>query len=226
MKNCPSCQIQVGEPFEYCPLCQNSLEQLSQSDNIQSEQYPYYPGYTKVKVISMFFRVQLFVVISICIIVAAIDYMFEGNIGIHWSFIMIVWAIAAEIVIAPLFRRRTIPASYVTNIALIVTVAALITAKYLNGLFVCTYYQIPIVILMTLVFNFIYALVDNEGNALIFAICNVLVGVIPPTIMLAVYGTAPVMWKICFIVSVISLVGLLVFKGTKVITEVQKRLNI
>lgn len=224
MKYCTSCQLLVGEPFDHCPLCQNELEATEEP---KKQDYPHFPPVAaKLKALSMFFRVQLFIVVSIGILLLAIDYMFGANDGKHWSLIAAVWLIGIELLVMPVFRRRSIPVYFVTDIALVLAGAGLFTAYYIDRVFICTHYQIPSLLLFTLTFNFISSLVDKKGNALVFSICNVLIGIIPTLIIWFVTGEAPILWKVCLLVSCIMLVALIVFKGRKVRSELQKRLNI
>ena len=224
MKVCTSCQIKVGEYYKTCPLCQNGLDESSAGN--EKDVYPYFPSQHEIKVLSLFHKIQMFVMVSMCILFLALDYMFRLNNGIHWSFIVTVWAVSAEVFISPLFRRRYAPLYLVTDIGVVLVVASFLTVKYVGGMFILTEYMIPIVIMVILIFDFIYCLVDKKGNALVFAICSVGAGIIPVLVMFAIYRDAPVMWEVCLLVSLITLAGLIAFKGGKVLNEMQKRLNI
>lgn len=224
MKICTSCQINVGEYYECCPLCQNGLEEgRCQADN---NSYPYFPSLQKIKTLSLFHKIQMFVMVSLCILFLALDYMFELNSGVHWSLIVTVWVAGVEVFVSPLFKRRYAPLYLVMDISVVFILASFVTVEYLGGMFILTEYMIPVVIMITLLFYFIYCLVDKKGNALVFAICSVVVGIIPGLVMFLIYRKAPIMWKICLLISLITLTGLIVFKGAKVLNEMQKRLNI
>lgn len=224
MKVCTSCHINVGGYYKCCPLCQNGLEEGKDMD--RGDEYPYFPSQHEIKVLSLFHKIQMFVMVSLCILFLALDYMFRLNNGIHWSFIVTVWAVSVEVFVSPLFRRRYAPLYLVTDIGVVLVAASFLTVKYVGGMFILTEYMIPIVIMVIILFDFIYCLVDKKGNALVFAICSVGAGIIPAVVMLVLYRDAPVMWEVCLIVSLITLAGLIAFKGSKVLNEMQKRLNI
>lgn len=238
MRYCPKCNINVGGTWEYCPICQNQLyvEDEQQDDSQQeintlsAESIPdeteYFPGCSALKVKSIAYKIQLFVALTICVVCLSIDLLFNANGNIHWSYIVVMWIVGFEIVLGPIFKRRSIPAYFITNVAVLVSCIFAVTAYFIGDIRICTHVQLPIVVLVTLVVNFVLSLIDKKGNALVFALCNVLVGIIPNIVMLSVYQSAPILWRVCFVVSVIFLIGLIIFKGRQVYNEIQKRLNI
>lgn len=228
MRYCPKCNIKVGGTSEYCPICQN---QLQMEDAIELEcdiedEIPCFPGCEALKAKSVAYKIQLFVALTICIVCLSLDLLFHANGQIHWSFIVVMWILGFEIVIGPILKRKSIPAYFITNVAILVSCIFAVTAYFIGNIRICTHIQLPIVVLVTLVVNFVLSLIDKKGNALVFALCNVLVGIIPNIIMLSIYRTAPVLWRVCLVVSVVFLVGLIIFKGRQVYNEIQKRLNI
>lgn len=236
MKYCPKCSIKVGGTLEYCPICQNQLhgedtemekpELTKEEMETGPKDVPYFPECTALKVKSITYKIQLFVALTICIICLSIDLLFHASGKIHWSFIVVMWIVGFEIVLGPIFKRRSIPAYFITNVAILVSCIFAVTSYFAGNIRVCTHVLLPIVVLVTLVVNFILSLIDKKGNALVFALCNVLVGIIPNIVMLSLYQSAPVLWRVCFVVSLIFLVGLIIFKGRQVYNEIQKRLNI
>ena len=227
MRHCPKCNINVGGTWEYCPICQNQLYIEEESDSSESkEKVPYFPSSTALKVKSIAYKIQLFVALTICVVCLSIDVLFHANGNLHWSFIVVMWLVGFEIMIGPIFKRRTIPANFITNVAILISCIFAVTAYFIGDLRMCTHVQLPIVILITLVVNFVLSLIDKKGNALVFALGNVLVGIIPNIVMFSMYQSAPVLWRVCLVVSIVFLIGLIIFKGRQVYNEIQKRLNI
>ena len=224
MKYCPKCQANVGAPFEYCPICQNELHAISESK--ESNELAWYPGCRSLKKMSLVYKIQLFVFLSICVICLALDYLYKLHGEIHWSLIVVLWIMGIEIVIGPLLKRKRVPAYFLTMVAILITCIFAITAYFIGDMKVCTHIQIPIIVLVTLAVNFVFSLTDKSGNALVFALCNVLVGIIPNMVMLSRYRETPVLWSVCLIVSIILLLALIIFKGKQVYNEIEKRLNI
>ncbi len=221
MKMCASCQVKVDEIYEHCPLCQNGLEEHDTNNG-----YPYFPRLEEIKTISMFYKVQLFIAVMICAVCFLLDFLLNARGEKHWSVVVFIWVLSVEALIKPLFGRRTFPVSFVTNAAVIGCIATLINSLYMERISVGVNIVIPIVALCVMVFNFIAALIDKGGNALVYSICNIWVTLVPPVIMLIMGITIPVLWKVCILTCVVSFIGLIIFKGAVVFTEVQKRLHI
>ncbi|MGN0437964.1 MAG: DUF6320 domain-containing protein [Lachnospiraceae bacterium] len=243
MRNCPKCNITVGGIWEYCPICQNQLnidedneivleatdddkKNISEQKTDSEADVPYFPGITALKVKSIAYKIQLFIALTICVVCLSIDLLFNANGKIHWSYIVVMWIVGFEIVIGPILKKRSIPANFITNVAILFSCIFAITSYFIGDIRICTHIQLPIVVLITLVINFVLSLVDKKGNALVFALGNVLVGIIPNIVLLIIYHSAPVLWRVCFVVSVVFLIGLIIFKGRQVNNEIQKRLNI
>lgn len=220
MKKCTSCNASVDEAFEYCPLCQNGLE-----EGTESVGYPAFPKQDGIKRLSLFYKIQLFIAVMVVIICAAVDYWFGVHGDKHWSIVVFICVLVVELMISPLLRKRSVPVYFVSYLALMLAIAFYAIASYMGGKNVCVNITIPIIILFTLTFNFIASLADKNGNALVFSICNIVMGIILPFAMFATSSSVPVLWSSCFIASVIMLIGLIIFKGTVVFREVQKRLN-
>ena len=221
IKICPSCGVNIDGNFEYCPLCQNGLE----ADKGGGE-YPNFPVTVGgIRAISKFYRLQLFIAFSALVICLALDYLFNvGN--CHWSLIVALWIAEFELLVSPVIKRRSVPVYLVSDIAILISVGSYLTTSFFGGVWISTNWQIPIVIMAALVFNFVCSLVDRHGNALVFALLNVVVGIVPTVVMFIAHGKAPLLWKVTLLVSVIAFWGLIVFKGAMVRNEVRKRLNI
>lgn len=235
MRYCQKCNIKVGGTWEYCPICQNQLyiEDEEQEEAVLTGEsmdintmHSYFPGCSSLKVKSIAYKIQLFIALTICVICLSIDLLFNANGNIHWSYIVVMWIVGLEIVLGPILKRRSIPAYFITNVAILVSCIFAVTSYFIGDIRICTHLQLPIVVLVTLVVNFVLSLIDKKGNALVFALCNVLVGIIPNIVMLSIYQSAPILWRVCLVVSVIFLIGLIIFKGRQVYNEIQKRLNI
>lgn len=222
MKMCPSCKVHIGDEYDHCLLCQNSLEDLEE----KGQEYPFFPEYNSIKLLSMFFKIQLFIAVTIIISCIAIDYMFGIRGNKHWSWIIVAAVVAVELLIIPIIRKRRFTSTFVTQLTIMLSLVLWFSTWYMGGYAQFVRYELPIIIMIACVYNFIASLVDKSGNALVYSLGNVLVGVVPETINLIVNRHAPVLWNVCLLVNVICIVGLIIFKGQMVRNEVVKRLNI
>ncbi|MCI7557229.1 MAG: DUF6320 domain-containing protein, partial [Lachnospiraceae bacterium] len=104
-------------------------------------------------------------------------------------------------------------------------VLLLITGRLLDFLYPIATYVAPYTIAALLLTNLILALIDKKGNALVYLLGNILMGMIPYVIYKLMKMTVPLSWTICLTVSVVVLLGICIFRGRSVKSELEKRLN-
>ena len=255
MKFCPNCQVKVGRTFDYCPLCQNELIYKFDTDTSENQeandsesdlqadreylneydsaialssilQDPYFPDCSRLKTQSFWYKLQLFIMCAATFICFAVDFLITYDRDIHWSLIVLLWVVGFQILLNKLIKRHSLPSYFVFYIAVYIGVLLLPTAYYLGFLSFCVNYILPCICMTALILNFIFCMLDKTGNAMVYMLCNVLIGVLPSIIMIAIYGMAPLFWIICMITTVVSIFALVIFVGPKVRNEIIKRLNI
>ena len=87
---------------------------------------------------------------------------------------------------------------------------------------------IPILCTVTLLLNFLFAFVNRKftENGLIYLLLNIGVGVVPYIVLTIRHTRTALPWVICLIVSVITFLGLVIFKGRILWSEFAKRLHL
>ena len=226
MKTCPHCHIQVGGNAAYCPLCQN---RLSGPDDA-----PWWPKITpRVRRFGMLFKIVAFLLLAANVVAGAIDFLLVEEPHRHESLLMLVWVIAILLVLRSLLRRRYNGPRQVFQLLLLVS-ALLIFTDWFHGY---TGYSvdlvIPILCSVTLVCNFIFAFWRSRftQNALVYMLLNIGVGILPYLLLLFRVGTGridahSIPWVICLIVSIITFLGLVIFKGRALLAEFAKRFHL
>ncbi|MDD6192727.1 MAG: DUF6320 domain-containing protein [Lachnospiraceae bacterium] len=217
MKTCPYCNITVGGTNSKCPICQNRLSGESTENH--------WPYQETLKKESVLYKLQLFIVLSLVIVSLALDFLLDLQAGVHWSVIVTLWLLAFEFGIIKLFRNYFSPSKVVTEVALIISLLLLFSGYWMHHTMVITDFIIPIICIGTLVTNFILILVDRASNAMVYLLCNVLVGALPYLVFLFMKHTIPFLWVLCLMISVITFIGACVFRGRQVWGELQKRFN-
>ncbi|MBO6127971.1 MAG: hypothetical protein J6P79_03620 [Pseudobutyrivibrio sp.] len=222
MKNCPYCKIEVGGNLKKCPLCQSKL-------NGEAEQ-AYFPQQTTLKIQSLFYKLQLFIVWTLVIASLGIDFLFHitpfPTLQIHWSLIVAMWLIVFEFGIMRLFKKGISSSRIMTLFVMIVLIMLMATAYYIGHLDFVTEWLAPIVVMGTLVANFVLAMLDKYGNAMVYLLTNLVVGILPYIVFYFSARECPFAWILCLLVSVILFVGAIIFKGREVVGEIQRRLNV
>lgn len=219
MNICPKCNIRVGGVADVCPICQHGLD--GENDN----EY-YWPPAGKLKKQSLFYKIQLLVVLVSIVICLGLDYLFDLYGSLHWSVIVAIWGIAFELILKRVLKRYFIIPQVFGRVILSLIIVLLITAAFAGFWELAIAYIVPITVIVALVTNFVLALVDKSGNAMVYLICSVLGGIIPFIGIMIVRGKAPFFWSICVMTSVVFVIGIAIFKGSKLTQEIRKRTNI
>ena len=222
MKNCPYCKIEVGGNLKKCPLCQSKLN--------GEDDRPYFPRQTTLKIQSFFYKLQLFIVWAVIILSLGIDFLFDIKFlpicNFHWSLLLAMWLIVFEFGIMRLFKKGISSSRIMTLFVLIVLVMLMITAYYIGYLPLITDWVAPVVVMGTLIANFVLAMIDKNGNSMVYLLTNLVVGILPYIVFYLAKRDCPFAWIVCLLVSVILFVGAIIFKGREVVSEIQRRLNV
>lgn len=221
MSNCPHCKITVGGQFRKCPLCQSSL--------LGEPTEPYWPTMDKLKAQSFLFKLIIFIFIVGIILCLALDFLILPPTELHWSIVSSVWGIVGLWLFICFFKNhRTI--SNILFQSMIALSALVVWTEYFIGyshLKISTDFIVPILVTAVLVVNFVFSFLNYRftQNTMIYILFNILVGIIPYIALYLHRGNAPLTWTICLLVSIITLVGLIIFKGRHVLIEIQKRFH-
>lgn len=217
MKKCLNCNIEIGGRTDTCPLCQNSLTGEATRDN--------WPVPKKLKTRAFLYKLQLFLVLTAIAVGLSLDFLLELNNGTHYSLITAMWLIVFEFDLSRNIRRSFIITRTISVTVLHVCILLLITGRYCGFFDLAAYMLVPILLGAALIGNLIFSLIDTTENALVYLLTTILVIMIIYGLMKAGHLTTGLTWDICLMSSVVSLIGIIIFKGRKVLGEVQKRMN-
>ncbi|MCR4960372.1 MAG: hypothetical protein K6A74_02880 [Lachnospiraceae bacterium] len=218
MKICPNCNVNVGGNVDKCPLCQRSLKGEDTVDN--------WPRSDKLKAQVSLFKIQAFIVISLTIIALFLDFKFNLNPGKHYSLIIAGWALTTELLIRNFIKRSLVVPKIITTTLLFYSLLLWLTSWYYGFMAPIAHIVIPVLISATIIANFVFAIIDKYGNALVYLLSNIIIGIIPYIVLTAVHDDNMISWTVCIIISILAFLGIMFFKGHSVISEVQKRFNI
>ncbi len=222
MKTCPYCRIKVGGDLNKCPLCQSKL--TGDSDGA------YFPKQKMLQRRSFLYKLQLFIVWTVVIAALGIDLLLDIRIppssDVHYSLILSMWLIAFEFAIMRQFRKGTGSARRVTMMVFIILALLMVTAYYYGFFRLTVDWIAPFAITGMMIANFVLAMVDQKGNAMVYLLTNLLVGILPYIVYRFGDNKTPVTWIFCMMISVILFVGAVIFKGRTVAEEIRRRLNV
>ena len=222
MKTCPYCKIRVGSDTVKCPLCQSKL--TGDSDR------PYFPKQTVLWRKSFLYKLQLFIVWAVVIAALGIDFLLQVRIppssNVHYSLILAMWLITFEFGIMRQFKNSGGSSRKVTMMVLIILVLIIVTSYYYGFFRITIDWIAPCAIAGMMIANFVLAMIDRRGNAMVYLLTGVLVGVLPYIILSISHRKPSITWIICMLIGIILFVGAVIFKGRSVAGEIRKRLNV
>jgi hypothetical protein len=222
MKNCPYCKVDVGGNLKKCPFCQSRL--------VGEDEDKYFPTQLRLKFQSFFFKLQLFIVWIIIISALWLDYIFKlpfGQYGgFHWSLLVLMWLFGFEFSIIHVFKKGMDASRVLSIVAVIVMLMVCITAYYFGALKWVLEWVMPIAVMGTIVANFVFSMIDKSGNAMVYLLTDLLIGIVPYFVCMTLKKNCPIEWMICLLVSFIIFVGAIIFRGREVVNEIQRRLSV
>lgn len=220
MKTCPHCKIQVGGTGDYCPLCQNPL--------MGEGEPPHFPHVEPaLRKASMLYKIIAFCLLAGNVVCLCIDFLMDKAPHHHWSILVLAPTIALLLLLTSLMKRRYNAPRLLFQLLVGGSLLALFFDWYEGWQGYSLNYIIPIFCAVTLVLNFIFAFINTKlmENGLVYLLLNIIVGVGPYIALMVCNGTATIAWSICLIVSVITFLGLVIFKWRDLWSEMQKRLH-
>ena len=222
MRHCPYCKVDIAGDLTKCPLCQSKLA--------GSKEEPCYPKFEAQKKRSFFFKMQLLAVWSLLIVGVGLDFMLKirlpGFPDLHWSLLLVMWLIGFGFGIMRQFKPGTGSAGKLTRMVLITIVMWCVTAYFLGFMKVTVELVVPIVLAATITANFVLALIDKNGNTMIYLLTGLFMGLVPSVICFFVSSKMPIAWVICLMVSFILFAGAVIFRGRAVAAEFQRRFHL
>ncbi len=219
MKSCPHCNINIGGTYERCPLCQSTLQGDATIDM--------FPRSDKRAAGSIPVKIITFILVLGSVVCMSLDFLLIEKEHVHFGLIVLIWSVVILWYIYKVIRNRKLLSQLIAMGVILFSIAAVITEYIVGFRGITTGYIVPYMISAALIANFILSLIDRSDrySATFYVIWSIFIGIIPSLVMLIVRKDAPLAWVICFFISAVALVGLLVFKGRAVVSELQKRLH-
>lgn len=218
MRYCPSCKIKVEGSHKQCPLCQNGL-----SGDAENNVYPSGKSFRKK---SQLYKIQLFVLIALMLVSIVLDFVLDIRGGFHWSIIVATWVIGGEFTLNRLIHKHN-NISYITAICG-AHLAILIFITFLLIGYSDLYFAwiMPAIAIVCEIFSFVLMMSDKSQNAMIYLLGNSFIDVVLAIIYLSVWREKNILWLCVLLVSVICVIGAVIFKEKRVVSELHKRFHI
>lgn len=217
MRKCLNCNINIGGNTDTCPLCQNSLTGDPTPDN--------WPSPSVLKARAFIYKLQLFLALALAAVGLSLDYLLEINNGTHYSLIIALWLIVFELQLRSNIKRIFV-ISRTVSLGILYSCLLLLLTGYSFGFFdIIAFMVAPIMLGAALIANLVFSMIDTTDNALVYLLGNILLVIAIYTVLRICRINTGIVWPICLMVSLVSLIGIIIFKGRKVSNEIQKRMN-
>ncbi len=215
MKICPYCKIEVGGDFDTCPLCQNQLSGTATEK--------FWPSPAPLKQNSKGYKIQLFISWAVIVLAFFCDLWLDKKPGISWSIITMIWILVAEFTIRSVIVMHHNAAGVFTRIALSGIIVLIISSLWFPVLLAI----IPIPLMGILALNFFITMFDKNSDGMVNFISSFFTGLLSWIIVIVfMKSELTMLWKICLLVSILTFIGTLVFKGRILFREFRKRFTI
>jgi hypothetical protein len=218
MKTCPKCKIHIGGNPDTCPLCQSTL--------IGEGEAPLWPSVEpRARRISLFYKLLAFSLLAACVICVTVDLLVKGT--FHWSLIVVLCTLAFLVMLRLMLRRYQNVPRLLFQLLLSVSIVTILCDMYAGYTGFSVNWVVPILCMITLTVNFVLAFVKKSfaENGLVYLLLNILVGVVPYLLLFFFRAGLPLVWVICLVESILTFLGLVIFKGRALWVELQKRLH-
>lgn len=229
MRNCPYCKIDVAGSRMHCPLCQNELMGEPSAD--------VWPWARSLQKRSLFYKIQLFLVLSTVVIFLIVDFNLgkhgEGQWHLlrfhgvrHWSLLVLLWVIVTEKFLKRLLRGEFIISKHTSLLFYYAAILFMVTGWYCDFWRTAIGVVVPILCCVVMGWNLILSAFDKSGNVMVYMLSSIFVGIVPCGVFLLYDGVIPVAWSVAMMISLICLIAMLIFKGRAMMSEIMKRFNV
>lgn len=223
MKHCPHCGVDVGGAHEYCPLCQNALV-----GEAEARHWPAPRGINRRKLLA--FQLICFLSLAAVLVCCVLDFVMFDAPHRHWSIPVVVYVLAGLDLVRVLFRGRYNGPSLSFRVLVGVSLLAMYTDWFFGLGGVSVDFLVPVLCGGSMLLNFLFAFVNTRftANALVYLLLNIAIGVMPYVLLLFNISTGrldqrSIPWIVCLLISLITFLGLVIFKGRTLKEELHKR---
>ena len=181
----------------------------------------------------MLYKVVAFLALGSCMAGGAVDFLLIDTPHTHWSLLAVLWVIVGLLVLRGILRRRYNGPRQLFNLLLIVSAMLIFTDWFHGYTGFSLDLVIPILCSISLVCNFFFSIVRSRYtvNALVYMLMNIGIGILPYLLLFFRVGGGTmnarnIPWVICLIISMITFLGLVIFRGRDLRCELEKRLHL
>ena len=87
---------------------------------------------------------------------------------------------------------------------------------------------VPVLCSVTLLLNFLFSFINRRftENGLIYLLLNMAVGIAPYLAFSLLGSRTPIAWGVCLVISIVTFIGLVIFRGRDLRGEFERRFHL
>lgn len=216
MKKCNSCNISFNTTSKLCPLCQNKL--IGNAKSVFPINYKYRSSVLLNKIL-LFFSITAFIICSF------ID--FQINKTLTWSIIVLLGLITNLIIIRAILKSYKDTLGMLGRYGVVLMVILFIWYFYTKNSII-TNFIIPILCLLELGFTVVIGIILRNTYIIKYLkiiLLNIFISIIPGVLVVFDLVTYPLIAYISAILSVIVLIGIIIFYSEDLKDELHRIFN-
>jgi hypothetical protein len=217
MKSCSYCNVNIRGNREKCPLCGNPLP-YGDAENIEDEIFPSIPPFYESH---LAIRIMVFISIVSIVVSFAINIIFPSK--VNWPLLFLFGIISVWLgLYAILQKRYHIPKKIVWQ-AVIISLLSVFWDWRMGWRGWSLNYVIPIACISATIIMYVTAKILNLSvrDYITYSLIDSIFGIIPLGWVDVIYPSI-----ISIALSIISLSAILIFQGTDIKAEMDKRMHI
>lgn len=221
MKYCDKCKVNIIGERTYCPLCQS---EVTTQDNEHDDIFPYVPQ--EEPKYHLILRILAFISIIASLISVFLNLIVATN--IWWSGFIVATFICVWSSMAMAISKRKNILRYLLYQSIVISLFSLFLDWFTDWKGWSITFVIPIICTLAMIVMYILSKVLrlHVGDYMIYLLLDALFGIIPIIFIGTDVVKTDIPSLICIITSIVSVISLIVFEGSKMYSELKRRLHI
>ncbi len=218
MKKCTSCNIEFNTSDNYCPLCQNEL--IGKCDSLSFPNNKWFETNSLILKIILFSSITILLIFSFIevIIFNSLKISLYVSLGLLSNFIIVYFILKTYKNIYNMLGKYGI----IINILLIIWYLVTKTT-------IITNYIIPSICIIELLSNVVFGIILRKNYLVKYSsqiLMNIFLLLLPLILVILKFTTNNILSYICLLLSIISIVGLVIFFYDDIKEELKKIFNV
>ena len=221
MKHCSKCHIDVIGNVNFCPLCQHELQV---KDRQIEDIYP-----TEIERRSnSHIIIKIFGFISIIVSILAVFFNIILPTTTLWSVTVVGVMGCVWLSLAVAIKKHRNILKYLWYQMMIITILAIFVDAMTGQRGWAITFVVPIMLTVAMLVMYLLSKILHlqVGDYMIYLLLDALFGIIPFIFLFTNHLTTDIPALVCILTSIISVVGLIIFEGRNMMSELKRRLHV